>query len=185
VLQSFKNVSLSPVDCGGRVLAVGEIAELHPHAHGVRDAVATGDLLAVTTFAEPPAQATAGDDEAADEAPEKPARRAPPGAPTRPLRSPDMARPQITITTSAASAAATPGQRLGTWFVAAQTERGPLLPDPTTPLYSIQDYAALYGTRASLGSVQTTYDQLDAYWRTGGGPVLLSRVVGPAAASAC
>jgi hypothetical protein len=58
VLQSFKNVSLSPVDCGGRVLAVGEIAELHPHAHGVRDAVATGDLLALTTFAEPPAPST-------------------------------------------------------------------------------------------------------------------------------
>jgi hypothetical protein len=95
-----------------------------------------------------------------------------------------MPRPQINITTSAASAAATPGQRLGTWFVAAQTERGPLLPDPTTPLYSIQDYVALYGTRASLGSVQATYDQVDAYWRTGGGPVLISRVVGPAAVTA-
>jgi hypothetical protein len=95
-----------------------------------------------------------------------------------------MPRPQISITTSAASAAATPGQRLGTWFVAAQTERGPLLPDPAAPLYSIQDYVALYGTRASLGSVQTTYDQFDAYWRTGGGPVLVSRVVGPAAVTA-
>jgi hypothetical protein len=95
-----------------------------------------------------------------------------------------MARPQIRSPRPRASAAATPGQRLGTWFVAAQTERGPLLPDPTAPLYSIQDYVALYGTRASLGSVQATYDQLDAYWRTGGGPVLLSRVVGPAAAVA-
>jgi hypothetical protein len=77
VLQSFKNVSLSPVDCGGRVLAVGEIAELHPHAHGVRDAVLTGDLLAVATFVEPPVQSPARDTDVVDEAPaldEKPAK---------------------------------------------------------------------------------------------------------------
>jgi hypothetical protein len=85
-----------------------------------------------------------------------------------------MPRPQIQITTSAAAAAASPGQRLGTWFVAAQTERGPLLPDPAAPLYSIGDYAATYGTRnASLGSVSTTYDMLDTFWRAGGGPVYL------------
>jgi hypothetical protein len=96
-----------------------------------------------------------------------------------------MPRPQIQITTSAAAAAATPGQRLGTWFVAAQTERGPLIPDPSAPLYSIGDYAATYGTRnASLGSVSTTYDMLDTFWRAGGGPVYLARVVGPAAVTA-
>jgi hypothetical protein len=42
VLQDFKNVSLSPVDCGGRVLAVGEIADLSPHNHAVHEAVSTG-----------------------------------------------------------------------------------------------------------------------------------------------
>jgi hypothetical protein len=93
-----------------------------------------------------------------------------------------MPRPQIQITTSAAAAAASPGERLGTWFVAAQTERGPLLPDPAAPLYSLGDYAATYGTRnATLGSVATTYDMLDTFWRAGGGPVYLARVVGPAA----
>jgi hypothetical protein len=93
-----------------------------------------------------------------------------------------MPRPQIQITTSAAAAAASPGERLGTWFVAAQTERGPLLPDPSAPLYSLGDFAATYGTRnASLGSVATTYDMLDTFWRAGGGPVYLARVVGPAA----
>jgi hypothetical protein len=96
-----------------------------------------------------------------------------------------MARPGITINTTAAAAAATPGQRLGTFFVAAQTERGPLVPDFTAPMYSLGDYAALYGSRnATLGSVATTYDLLDAFWRAGGGPVLLARVVGPAAVSA-
>jgi hypothetical protein len=66
-----------------------------------------------------------------------------------------MPRPQIQITTSAAAASASPGERLGTWFVAAQTERGPLLPDPSAPLYSLGDYAATYGTRnATLGSVR-------------------------------
>lgn len=94
-----------------------------------------------------------------------------------------MPRPQINITTSAAAAAATPGQRLGTWFIAAETERGPLVPDPTVPMYSLADFAALYGTRnATYGSATTTYDALDAYWRTGGGAVYLARVVGPAAA---
>jgi hypothetical protein len=94
-------------------------------------------------------------------------------------------RPQIQITTASASPSATAGERLGTWFVAAQTERGPLLPDQTRPLYSLGDYMATYGTRnASLGSVATTYDLLDAYWQSGGGAVHVARVVGPAAVTA-
>jgi hypothetical protein len=94
-------------------------------------------------------------------------------------------RPGIKITTTAASAAATPGQRLGTFFVAGQTERGPLVPDFTSPMYSLGDYDAVYGSRnATLGSVATTRDMLEAYWRSGGGPVLLARVVGPAAVTA-
>ena len=96
-----------------------------------------------------------------------------------------MPRPGITVTTSSAAVSATPGQRLATWFVAAQTERGPSVPDRTAPMRSLADYAALYGTRAAnLGSIAQTYDMLDAFWRAGGGPVYLARVVGPAAATA-
>jgi hypothetical protein len=81
-LQDFKNVSLSPVDVGGRVLAVGEIATLSPFNHAVHEAVSTGCLLAVATFVEPPAQAYAGDDEATDEAAdEKPVKACPEGLP--------------------------------------------------------------------------------------------------------
>jgi hypothetical protein len=86
-----------------------------------------------------------------------------------------MPRPQIQITTSAAAAAASPGQRLGTWFVAAQTERGPLLPDPTAPLYSLGDYAATVRHPERVPRVRaTTYDMLDTFWRAGGGPVYLA-----------
>ena len=81
-----------------------------------------------------------------------------------------MPRPGITVTTSAAAVSATPGQRIATWFVAAQTERGPSVPDRPSPLRSLADYTALYGTRnATLGSVAQTYDMLDAFWRAGGG----------------
>jgi hypothetical protein len=94
-------------------------------------------------------------------------------------------RPQIQITSGSASPSATPGERLGTWFVAAQTERGPAVPDQARPLYSLSDYTATYGSRnASLGSVSTTYDLLDAFWQSGGGAVYLARVVGPAAVAA-
>lgn len=96
-----------------------------------------------------------------------------------------MPAPGITITTSAAAAAPGPGQRIGTWYVAAQTERGPLTPAQSTPMRSLGDFAAVYGTRnATYGSAAQTYDMLDAYWRSGGGPVYLARVVGPAAAVA-
>lgn len=96
-----------------------------------------------------------------------------------------MPRPGATITTSAAAAAASPGARLGTLFLAAQTERGPLLNPQASPIASLGDYAQVYGTRnTTLGSVSTTYDWLEAYWRSGGGPVNIARVVGPAAAVA-
>jgi hypothetical protein len=93
-----------------------------------------------------------------------------------------MPRPGVTITTSAAAAAATPGQRLGTWMVAAETQRGPLVPDPTAPLRSLADYTRIYGGRdATIGSVALTYDAVEAYFRAGGSAMLLSRVVGPTA----
>ena len=94
-----------------------------------------------------------------------------------------MPRPGTTITTSAAAVSASPGEPLGTWLVAAETQRGPLVPpDYSTPLRSIADYTTLYGSRdATLGSVVQTYDALDAFWRSGGQGVLIARVVGPAA----
>lgn len=57
-MQDFKNVSSSPVDVGGRVLAVAEIATLSPHNHAVHEAVTAGSLLAVTSEPEKPAKAT-------------------------------------------------------------------------------------------------------------------------------
>ena len=93
-----------------------------------------------------------------------------------------MPRPGTTITTSAAAAAPGPGQRLGTFFVAAETERGPVTPAQTSPLRNLADFGAVYGTRAAAyGSAAQTYDMLDAHFRSGGGPVYLARVVGPAA----
>ena len=97
-----------------------------------------------------------------------------------------MPRPGVTITTSAASVAATPGKPLGTWLIAAQTQRGPSVPDPTRPLRSLGDYVNTYGTRdATLGaSVTAAYDAVDAFFRTGGSAVLVARVVGPSAVTA-
>src|SRR5690348_9251927 len=77
-LQDFKNVSLSPVDVGGRVLAVGEIATLSPFNHAVHEAVSTGCLLALATFTEPPSREAADDEEpaeATEKAPEKQTRK--------------------------------------------------------------------------------------------------------------
>ena len=94
-------------------------------------------------------------------------------------------RPGVTVTTSAAAAAATPGQRLGTLFAAAETQRGPLVADPTQPLRSLADYMALYGGRdATIGSVALTYDMVEAFFRSGGSALLINRVVGPAATTA-
>lgn len=93
-----------------------------------------------------------------------------------------MPSPGATINTSVSASTATPGQRLGTFFVAAMTQRGPLYPTPAAPMRSISDYEAVYGTRdATVGSAATTYDMLEAFWRSNGGPVHISRVVGPAA----
>src|SRR5574343_700309 len=95
-----------------------------------------------------------------------------------------MPSPGATIATSQVSSVLTPGQRLGTFFVAAITQRGPKYPDPTTPLYSIVDYQNLYGERDAALGASLTYDMLEAYWRSGGGAVHISRVVGPAATTA-
>lgn len=98
-----------------------------------------------------------------------------------------MPRPGVTITTSAAAVAATPGEPLGTWMIAAQTQRGPLTPtDPSRPLRSLGDYTTVYGTRdASLGAAVTAaYDAVEAFFRAGGSAVLVSRVVGPSAVTA-
>lgn len=96
-----------------------------------------------------------------------------------------MPRPGVTVTTSAAVAAATPGQRLGTLFAAAMTQRGPLVADVTQPLHSLGDYTALYGARdATIGSAALTYDMVETFFRCGGTALLLNRVVGPAATTA-
>jgi hypothetical protein len=96
-----------------------------------------------------------------------------------------MPAPGATISTSLTASSMTSGQRLGTLFVAAQTQRGPAFPDPTAPLYSINDYTALYGERdATVGSAALTYDMLESFWRANGGAVHISRVVGPAAVTA-
>lgn len=96
-----------------------------------------------------------------------------------------MTRPGVTVTTSAAAAAATPGARLGTLFAAAETQRGPLVADPTKPIRSLTDYTTTYGTRdATVGSAATTYDMVEAFFRSGGSAMLINRVVGPAATTA-
>lgn len=96
-----------------------------------------------------------------------------------------MPSPGAIISTSVTGSTQTPGQRLGTLFVAAMTQRGPLYPTPASPLRSITDYESRYGVRdATVGSTATTYDMLEAYWRSDGGGVHISRVVGPAAVTA-
>ena len=95
-----------------------------------------------------------------------------------------MPSPGATISTSQVSSTLTPGQRLGTFMVAAITQRGPQYPDPTAPLYSIGDYVNLYGERDATTGAALTYDMLEAYWRSGGGGVHVTRVVGPAATTA-
>ena len=96
-----------------------------------------------------------------------------------------MPRPGVTVTTSAAAAAATPGARLGTLFAAAETQRGPLIADTTQPLRSLADYTALYGGRdATIGSAALSYDMAEAFFRSGGSALLVNRVVGPAATTA-
>jgi hypothetical protein len=91
----------------------------------------------------------------------------------------------VSVLTSAAAAAATPGQRLGTLFAAAQTQRGPLVADVTAPLRSLGDYTALYGARdATIGSAALSYDIAETFFRSGGTALLINRVVGPAATTA-
>lgn len=97
-----------------------------------------------------------------------------------------MPRPGVTVTTSAAAATpVTSGQRLGRWMVAAQTQRGPVTPDPANPVQSLSDYTALYGERSTtVGTAATTYDAVETFFRCGGAEMLIARVVGTAATSA-
>lgn len=90
-------------------------------------------------------------------------------------------RPGVNVTTSAVAGIASPGQRLGRWFVAGVTERGPVGVDPSRTFKSLAEFSALYGDRVSYG---TLYDAIDAYFRFGGSEVAVSRVVGPAATKA-
>ena len=83
-------------------------------------------------------------------------------------------RPGVNVTTSAVAGISSPGQRLGRWFVAGITERGPVGASPE--LHSLSDFVNTYGVRVTYG---TLYDAVDAYFRTGGSSVLVSRVVGP------
>lgn len=93
-----------------------------------------------------------------------------------------MPRPGTTITTSAAAVAAPVGAPLGTWMIAAQTQRGPLIPTAASPVRSLGDYTATYGTRdATVGSAVASYDAVDAFFRSGGQSIYVARVVGPAA----
>lgn len=63
----------------------------------------------------------------------------------------------------------------GTWFVAGQTERGPVAPQLVS---SMADYARIFGVRVSYGML---YDALEAFFREGGRRAYVARTVGPAA----
>lgn len=63
----------------------------------------------------------------------------------------------------------------GTWFVAGQTEKGPVTPQPVN---SMADYSRIYGARVSYGFL---YDALEAFFREGGRRAYVARTVGPAA----
>jgi len=66
----------------------------------------------------------------------------------------------------------------GVWFVTGITEKGPVVP---TLINSLQEYINLFGQRVTYGLL---YDSLEAFFQEGGRRAYISRVVGPAAASA-
>jgi hypothetical protein len=90
-----------------------------------------------------------------------------------------MARPGITVTTRDAPAASGPPIVTGTAFIVGSTDRG--LTDRAQRIESIADFIRIYGDRIASSYM---YDAVDAFFREGGGSAYISRVVGPAAASA-
>lgn len=90
-----------------------------------------------------------------------------------------MTAPGSTISITASAAAATIDAQTGHAMVVGLTQRGPV-GTPVT-LHSLGDYTTLLGSRVSYGQL---YDWADVFFREGGSTLLVSRIVGPAAASA-
>lgn len=67
------------------------------------------------------------------------------------------------------------GPRSGQYFVVGLTQRGPINP---TVVRSFQDFTAAYGDRVTYGYL---YDDLNTFFREGGGQAVVKRVVGPGA----
>jgi hypothetical protein len=90
-----------------------------------------------------------------------------------------MTAPGISFSSISAPPPSTTAPRTGLWFVTGLTERGPV--GRPVLLQSMSDYATKFGGRVPAG---TLYDALDQYFRDGGVQAYVSRVVGPAAATA-
>lgn len=88
--------------------------------------------------------------------------------------------PGISVTSLTAPPPANASPSTGTWFVTGQTQRGVV----GKPIYvgSMNDFAAKCGTRTPAAA--TLYDALDLYFRDGGAAAWISRVTGPATATA-
>lgn len=92
-----------------------------------------------------------------------------------------MASPGVTVTASAIASISSAGGSVGTWFVAGVTELGPTTVDSEKPVYSLAEFVTQFGARLSYTTL--LYDSVDAYFRSGGTRVYVSRVVGPSATS--
>lgn len=88
-----------------------------------------------------------------------------------------MPRPGISVTLLDTPGAISVPQDTGTWFVAGQSDRGPVTPALVT---SLNDFVIKFGDRVSYSVL---YDAIDVFFREGGNRAYIGRVVGPGATS--
>ncbi len=93
-----------------------------------------------------------------------------------------MATPGTIVNVATSANANNPPASTGVFFAIGQTARGAV--GVATPVTSLAQYIALFGSRTANGATQTLYDALDIFFQEGGSQAYVSRVSGSSAVTA-
>ena len=93
-----------------------------------------------------------------------------------------MATPGTIVNVATSANANNPPASTAAFFAIGQTARGAV--GVATPVTSLAQYIALFGSRTANGATQTLYDALDIFFQEGGSQAYVSRVSGSSAVTA-